>query len=79
MTLHPSGLPHGPQPGLAELSIGTRSTNELAVMCDTFRPLRLTSLARELDDGKYALSWATDTSGADADGQLSQAGTTSHI
>jgi homogentisate 1,2-dioxygenase len=59
ITLHPSGLPHGPQPGLAEKSIGTRFTNELAVMCDTFRPLKLTELARELDDGKYALSWAT--------------------
>jgi homogentisate 1,2-dioxygenase len=59
ITLHPSGLPHGPQPGLAEKSIGTRFTNELAVMCDTFRPLKLTGLARELDDGKYALSWAT--------------------
>ena len=30
-------------------------------MCDTFRPLRLTPLARELDDGgAYALSWASD-------------------
>ena len=27
-------------------------------MCDTFRPLRLTTLARELDDPGYALSWA---------------------
>jgi homogentisate 1,2-dioxygenase len=60
ITLHPSGLPHGPQPGLAEKAIGTRFTNELAVMCDTFRPLRLTTLARALDDGKYALSWAGD-------------------
>ncbi len=59
ITLHPSGLPHGPQPGLAEKSIGQRFTNELAVMCDTFRPLRLTALSARLDDGKYALSWAT--------------------
>ena len=57
ITLHPSGLPHGPQPGLAEKSIGTTETDELAVMCDTFRPLRLTQLAHALDDGKYALSW----------------------
>jgi homogentisate 1,2-dioxygenase len=78
VTLHPSGLPHGPQPGLAEKSIGTRSTDELAVMCDTFRPLRLTPLARDLDDGKYALSWAADPA-APADGHLSQAGATSHI
>jgi homogentisate 1,2-dioxygenase len=61
ITLHPSGLPHGPQPGLAERSIGTTHTDELAVMCDTFRPLRLTALASELDDGAYALSWAQDT------------------
>jgi homogentisate 1,2-dioxygenase len=57
ITLHPSGLPHGPQPGLAEQSLGMTETSELMVMCDTFRPLRLTQLARELDDGKYALSW----------------------
>jgi homogentisate 1,2-dioxygenase len=60
ITLHPSGLPHGPQPGLAEQSIGARFTNELAVMCDTFRPLRLSSLCRDLDDGRYALSWAEE-------------------
>jgi homogentisate 1,2-dioxygenase len=57
MTLHPSGLPHGPQPGLAERALGVRRTEELAVMCDTFRPLRLTTLARDLDDPRYALSW----------------------
>ncbi|MGH2867774.1 MAG: homogentisate 1,2-dioxygenase [Solirubrobacteraceae bacterium] len=60
VTLHPSGLPHGPQPGLAEKSIGQRFTDELAVMCDTFRPLRLTALCGELDDGRYALSWADE-------------------
>jgi homogentisate 1,2-dioxygenase len=60
ITLHPSGLPHGPQPGLAEKSIGQRWTGELAVMCDTFRPLRLTPLAAGIDDGQYALSWAPD-------------------
>jgi homogentisate 1,2-dioxygenase len=57
LTLHPSGLPHGPQPGRAEASLGATSTDELAVMCDTFRPLRLTTLARDLDDPAYALSW----------------------
>ena len=45
-------------PGLAEKSIGKRCTDELAVMCDTFRPLRLTPLCQALDDGRYALSWA---------------------
>jgi homogentisate 1,2-dioxygenase len=32
-------------------------TAELAVMCDTFHPLRLSTFARDLDDGRYALSW----------------------
>ena len=50
-------IPHGPQPGLAEKSIGMTETHELAVMCDTFHPLRLTKLAQDLDDGKYAYSW----------------------
>jgi len=58
MTLHPSGLPHGPQPGAAEQALGAQETNELAVMCDTFHPLRLSTLARDLDDGVYAYSWA---------------------
>jgi homogentisate 1,2-dioxygenase len=58
ITLHPSGLPHGPQPGLAEKSIGAKFTNELAVMCDTFRPLRLTPLCEQLEDPSYPLSWA---------------------
>jgi homogentisate 1,2-dioxygenase len=57
LTLHPSGLPHGPQPGLVEKSLGATRTEELAVMCDTFRPLKLTPLAHELDDPSYALSW----------------------
>lgn len=57
LTLHPSGLPHGPQPGRVEASLGAEWTDELAVMCDTFRPLRLTTLARELDDPAYATSW----------------------
>ena len=55
ITLHPSGLPHGPQPGLVEKSLGATRTEELAVMCDTFRPLKLTTLSRDLDDPSYAL------------------------
>ena len=57
VTVHPSGLPHGPQPGLVEKALGMRRTEELAVMWDTFKPLRLTALSAELDDGVYAYSW----------------------
>jgi homogentisate 1,2-dioxygenase len=57
ITVHPTGLPHGPQPGLVEKSLGKRRTEELAVMWDTFRPLKLSTLAREIDDPRYAYSW----------------------
>ena len=60
VTLHPTGIPHGPQPGLAEKSIGMTETHELAVMCDTFHPLRLGALAQGLDHGRYAYSWLED-------------------
>jgi homogentisate 1,2-dioxygenase len=66
ITLHPSGLPHGPQPGVVEKMLGKRRTDELAVMCDTFKPLKLTQLARELDDPSYALSWHTPLETAEA-------------
>jgi homogentisate 1,2-dioxygenase len=32
-------------------------TNELAVMLDTFRPLRVTSQARTIEDARYFRSW----------------------
>ena len=56
-TLHPAGIPHGPHPGTAEASIGKEATEELAVMVDTFHPLRITRQAAELDDGAYPFSW----------------------
>ncbi len=77
VTLHPSGIPHGPQPGLAEKSIGMTETHELAVMCDTFHPLKLTKLAKDLDDGKYWKSWSEDPAPASADEPA--AGVTSHF
>jgi homogentisate 1,2-dioxygenase len=66
ITLHPSGLPHGPQPGVVEKMLGKRRTDELAVMCDTFKPLKLTQLARALDNPSYALSWHTPLQKAEA-------------
>jgi homogentisate 1,2-dioxygenase len=78
ITLHPSGLPHGPQPGLAERSIGMSETHELAVMCDTFHPLKLTKTAKGLDDGKYAYSWYEEPADA-GDADENPAGVTSHF
>ena len=68
ITLHPSGVPHGPQPGLAEKSLGAERTDELAVMVDTFRPMRYTNFARALSDEDYRYSWYEPPEDADGDG-----------
>jgi homogentisate 1,2-dioxygenase len=60
VTLHPSGLPHGPQPGAVEKALGAKRTDELAVMWDTFRPLQLTGLWQANDKPEYAYSWNPD-------------------
>ncbi len=57
ITLHPAGIPHGPHPGAIEKSIGAKETMELAVMVDTFHPLKMTADALDIEDDSYALSW----------------------
>jgi homogentisate 1,2-dioxygenase len=57
ISFHPSGLPHGPQPGATEASIGKKETNELAVMVDTFNPLDVAVEALELEKPEYMASW----------------------
>ena len=57
ITLHPSGIPHGPHPGAYERSIGKTETQELAVMIDTFKPLKLTKRAMEMELPEYVKSW----------------------
>lgn len=57
ISLHPGGIPHGPHPGAYERSIGQTETKELAVMVDTFRPLKLTQAAVDMEDNTYATSW----------------------
>jgi len=56
-TLHPGGIPHGPHPGTAEKSIGVKETHELAVMVDTFYPLKMTEHAYGIEDRDYYKSW----------------------
>ncbi|MDQ2749292.1 MAG: homogentisate 1,2-dioxygenase [Actinomycetota bacterium] len=58
ISLHPGGHSHGPQPGAYEGSIGIEYFDELAVMVDTFRPLRLGEGGRASDDGTYAWTWS---------------------
>ena len=57
ITHHPDGLPHGPHPGRAEASIAAKATNELAVMMDSFRPLRVARAALGFEDPTYHQSW----------------------
>lgn len=57
ISLHPGGIPHGPHPGAMERSIGQKETGELAVMVDTFRPLKLTQAALDMSDKDYYTSW----------------------
>lgn len=60
LSLHPGGIPHGPHPGAYERSIGQKETKELAVMVDTFRPLKLTQAAIDMQLNDYAYSWLED-------------------
>lgn len=57
ISLHPGGIPHGPHPGAYERSIGQAETKELAVMVDTFKPLKLTQAAIDMEDNTYLTSW----------------------
>lgn len=57
ITLHPGGIPHGPHPGAIERSIGKKETNELAVMIDPFKPVKLTTEATKLEVNDYYHSW----------------------
>jgi len=63
LTLHPDGLPHGPQPGRTEASIGAERTDELAVMIDTFRPLNVAAATRPCEVEDYGSSWLDKENG----------------
>jgi homogentisate 1,2-dioxygenase len=57
VTHHPDGIPHGPHPGRYEASIGQKWTNELAVMMDSFRPLKVAKAVAPAEDPGYHRSW----------------------
>ena len=58
LTLHPRGIPHGPQPSRYEASLGVKSTDELAVMLDCYLPLTATEHVRAIEDPAYDASFA---------------------
>ncbi|MGH9298342.1 MAG: homogentisate 1,2-dioxygenase, partial [Acidimicrobiales bacterium] len=60
ISLHPAGFIHGPQPGSVEAALGKPGTDEVAVMVDTFRPLRLGQAALDVEDDGYPWTWARE-------------------
>jgi len=58
ISLHPQGIAHGPHPGTYEKSIGSKRTEELAVMCDTHEPFQLTEAAIAVEDESYHKTWS---------------------
>ena len=61
ISYHPAGFVHGPQPGSVEASLDQTATEEVAVMLDTFAPLRVTDAARAVSDDRYPFTWVVDT------------------
>ncbi len=57
ISLHPAGIAHGPHPGAYEASIGSKRSDELAVMIDTYAPLLPTAQAMNIEDPGYHDSW----------------------
>lgn len=60
ISYHPMGIAHGPQPGKTEASIGKKSTQEYAVMIDTFAPLSPQKNIEAHRVPDYWKSWLTD-------------------
>ncbi len=63
ISLHPMGVAHGPHPGTYEKSVGVTRTSELAVMCDTFKPLLMTDAACAIEDVDYNFTWVKRQNG----------------
>lgn len=57
LTFHPQGIPHGPQKKAVERSVNAKSTDEIAVMIDTRRPLRISDSAANHEISNYWQSW----------------------
>jgi homogentisate 1,2-dioxygenase len=57
ISLHPAGFTHGPQPGSSEKADAAAGTSEVAVMIDTFRPLRVLAPAAAVEVDGYWASW----------------------
>lgn len=57
LTFHPQGIHHGPQNGAVERTQNAVRTNEVAVMIDTKRPLKVWPDAEKIENKNYWASW----------------------
>ncbi len=57
ITFHPQGIHHGPQDGAVSRSTNATHTQEIAVMIDTKRPLRVSSNTEAIENKEYWQSW----------------------
>lgn len=57
ITLHPRGIDHGPHPKALENQNSKTRTDEIAVMVDTIRSLKVSKYARSLELLDYWKSW----------------------
>jgi homogentisate 1,2-dioxygenase len=57
VTWHPQGIHHGPHPKAIPLSRTKERTDEVAVMVDTYRPLKATPAAGLVENENYWASW----------------------
>jgi len=57
ITMHPRGINHGPHPKALKNQQSMKRTNEIAVMIDTKKPLKVSSFARTLELPDYWASW----------------------
>lgn len=60
VTWHPQGIHHGPHPNAAKNVEDKTETKEIAVMVDTYRPLRPTADAETVEYKDYHMSWRAD-------------------
>lgn len=60
VTFHPQGIHHGPHPNAAQNAANKLTTEEIAVMIDTYNPLLTTGLAESVEYQDYAMSWRAD-------------------
>jgi homogentisate 1,2-dioxygenase len=60
ITFHPQGIHHGPHPNAEKNAQSKTETQEIAVMVDTYRPLRAMACAQSVEYKNYSMSWAVD-------------------